>query len=228
MDAAYGMKNIIPGNTRVVDTVVGRTAEVHKLLPGFGVQVWVKERGFERENWPWAMITLRQPRYLKRYPRPFRWPREEATKQCHCKIGKMEVEDVEQNAVRCQRCKNLIGSESYPRRINRASDMLRKADRQKSRQSLHKGVSGRNPRQKSHRRVERRKKTRRTSQGRKSHRGLVIRRKRRTNAKSRNSKTRKRAVSPKVHQKVSKSATIPKVHGQVVEKAKTSKRKLNV
>lgn len=224
MDAAYGMQNIIAGFTRVVDNVVGRTAEVYKILPKFGVQVWVKERGFERENWPWAMILLRQPRYLKRYPRPFRWPREEETKQCHCKIGRMEVESVEQNSVRCQRCKNLIGSESFPRRIKRASDMLRKADRQKSRQSLHQGVPRRTPRQKSRRRVARRKKERRSPQRRQVHRRLVVRYKRRSDAKSSNRKTRKRASDSKNRKKVSPHTAVSKVHRKVAKKARTGKR----
>src|ERR1700733_3122176 len=128
MDPDWGEKNVIPGKL-VVDTITGRTAEVHKILPKFGVQVWVKERGYERENWPWAMCTVRIPRHVKRYPRPRRYPRLEPTKQCHDKIGRMEVEDVEKREVRCQKCKLLIGYESFPRRIERATDLLRKADR---------------------------------------------------------------------------------------------------
>jgi len=118
---------IIPDITRVVDTITGRTAMVHKIFPKAGVQVWVKERGQERENWSWGHITVRQPRRIKRYPRPFRWPREEPTHQCHCKIGKMEVENVEERKVRCQRCKELIGSESFPNRIERATALLERA-----------------------------------------------------------------------------------------------------
>jgi hypothetical protein len=202
LDEEYGMKNIIPGNSRVVDTVIGRTAEVYKLLPGFGVQVWIKERGYERENWPWHMITVRQPRYLKRYPRPFRWPREEPTKQCHCKIGRMELEDVEQNAVRCTRCKQLIGSESYPRRIERATDLIRKASNAKSRPQVHPRVQRRAKRQA-------RGRGKVSVKARKSPGGLVIRQKRRSNAQSRATKTRKGAALSKSRKKVSPRRKVP-------------------
>ena len=216
------LKYIIPGISRVVDTVTGRTAVVYKIIPKHGVQVWVKERGQERENWPWHMITVRQPRFLKRYPRPFRWPREEPTKQCHCKIGRMEVENVEERAVRCTRCKQLVGSESYPRRIERAEEFLRKADNAKSRPQVHKRVLGRAKR-KTNRKdsisVKARKRKARKSSG-----GVVVRPKRRANAKRSNRKTRKRAVVPKNHKKVSKSHALPKVQRKVAQKARTQRK----
>ncbi len=125
MEREYGEQNIIEGVTRVVDVVVGRTAVVHKILPQFGVQVWVKERGYERENWPWRMVTVRTPRLIKRYPRPFRFPREEPSKICHCKIGRIEV--ISEEEAICTRCKLSIGTESYPNRIERAIGLVRKA-----------------------------------------------------------------------------------------------------
>lgn len=134
MDRSWGEANVVPGMT-VVDTVVGRDAEVHQVIPGFGVEVWIRERGYERERWPWAMITIRTPRLIKRYPRPRRYPRLEPTKHCHCNIGRMEVQDVEKREVLCTRCKFLIGYESFPRRFERATDLLRKADNAKAKQA---------------------------------------------------------------------------------------------
>lgn len=187
---------VVPEITRVVDIITGRTALVHKILPKFGVQVWVKERGQERENWPWGKVTVRQPRLLKRYPRPFRWPREEPSKQCHCRIGLMEVENVEERTVRCKRCKQLIGSESYPRRIERAADALRKADREpKPKSKVRKRILARSKR-KTVRRNKVSVKARKRTQGRRA-RSVVVRPKRRSNAKTGNRKTRKGAAVPK-------------------------------
>ena len=192
---------IIPEITRVVDTVACRTGLVHKIIPKVGVQVWVKERGQELENWAWNRITVRQPRRLRRYPRPFRWPREEATKQCHCKIGKMVVKNVEEREVLCTRCKQLVGSESYPRRIERAEEFLRKADaRIKSGSKVQKRVPKRNNRKKVRRSKNSVKARKRTQ--RKSKSSVVVRPKRRSNAKSSNRKTPpKRAAVPKKRNK---------------------------
>lgn len=119
-----GLK-LLMGN-RVVHKVSGNTGEIHKFIGVWGVQVWNLDRGCERENWWWASVLIRIPRNIKRYPRPFRFPRLEKTLVCHCKIGKMVVEGP--NKVRCTRCKKLVGDESFPRRIVRASGMLRKVD----------------------------------------------------------------------------------------------------
>lgn len=141
MDPEYGRRNIIPGITIVVDMITGRSARAEKILNN-SVQVSVKQRGYELENWPWSWLTIRTPRRIKRYPRPFRFPRREKTNQCHCRIGKMVIEDAKENTVRCQRCKKLVGSESFHRRIHRAADMLRKADAPiKTRSKIRKGVS---------------------------------------------------------------------------------------
>jgi hypothetical protein len=221
VDETYGKANVIPEITRVVDTVVGRTAEAYKILPGFGVQVWVKERGMELENWPWKMVTIRQPRLVKRYPRPFRFPREEPTKQCHCKIGLMEVVSVEEAQVRCTRCKFLVGSESYPRRIERAEESLRKADNeiQRGGAKVHKGVSRRRKRTPV-RRDKVSVKARKRSKG-----GVVVRSKRSSNAtKSTSKTTRKRAFVPAKRRRPRKISArsrpaISKVHRQVGQKA---------
>lgn len=216
-------KYIIPEITRVVDTITGRTALVYKIFPKQGVQVWVKERGQERENWPWNMITVRQPRLLKRYPRPFRWPREEPSKQCHCKIGKMEVENVEEKAVRCTRCKELIGSESYPRRFTRAEDLLRRADLAQSKRPLQKRVLGRPKRKANHKdkiSVKARKR-----QARKRTGSVVVRPQRRIHAKASNRKTRKRAVVSK-NPKVPPRRKVSKVHPKVGNQARAAKREV--
>lgn len=147
METLYGEKNVIPEITRVVDTITGRTAEVYKLLPGFGVQVWVKERGYERENWAWWMVTLRQPRRFRRWPRPIRFPRAEPTQMCHCKIGKLEVENLEERKVICTRCKKIIAYESFPNRIEKAEVLLREtANPQEPKHKVQKRVVRRKPR----------------------------------------------------------------------------------
>ena len=224
---------VVPEITRVVDKITGRTALVHKILPKFGVQVWVKERGQERENWGWNMITVRQPRRLKRYPRPFRWPREEPSQQCHCKIGLMEAEDVEERAVRCQRCKKLVGSESFPRRIERAEELLRKADRAKqSKGKVSKRVLGRRKR-KANRKAKISVKARKRSQ-RKSPRRVAVRPQRRTHAKPSSAKTRKRAAIPTRRRrprpaakrrppKISQNHAIPAIQQEVGAQVGTAK-----
>lgn len=121
----FWVPKIIPEITRVVDKHTGRTATVYKVLPQYGVQVWVKQRGNERENWPWSWITLRRPRRIKRYPRPFRFARLAPSGHCHCRIGKMEIASLPRT-VKCLRCGNLIGSESFPSRFRRAEAMLKK------------------------------------------------------------------------------------------------------
>jgi hypothetical protein len=125
MDGAYGEKVIIPGVTYVVDTVTGRTGKVYKLLPKFGVQVWT-QKDQTRQNWFWSMITVRTPRSIKRYPRPLRFPRDVPSEICHCPSGREEVEGA--STVRCLKCRKLIGSESFPKRIRRAEVKLRKCD----------------------------------------------------------------------------------------------------
>lgn len=216
---------IVPEITRVVDTVTGRTALVHQIIKKYGVQVWVKERGQERENWPWRIITVRQPRRLKRYPRPFRWPREEETKQCHCLIGKMEVENAEERAVRCTRCKNLIGSESYPRRIERATDAIRKeSNGKKPRPSIRKRVLGRAKRKASRKSkipVKARERTQRKSAGR-----VDVRPKRRNNAKAGNRASRARTIVSKVHKAIPSRAKVSKVQTKSRNKARTAKGKV--
>ena len=47
--------------SRVVLRTSGTTGEIHKFTPR-GVQVWVPDRGYERENWSWPMVTIRIPR----------------------------------------------------------------------------------------------------------------------------------------------------------------------
>lgn len=117
-------------DTRVVHKATNTTGIVHKRFGTAtegGVQVWVPDRGNERENWYWGMITVRQPRSIKRYPRPLRWPRTEPSLHCHCRGGPLKVEG--KNEVRCQnkRCGKLVGSESFPKRFRRASQLLREA-----------------------------------------------------------------------------------------------------
>lgn len=121
MDGAYGEKVVIPGVTYVVETVTGRTGKVYKILPKFGVQVWT-QKDQSRQNWWWGMITLRTPRSIKRYPRPLRFPRDVPSEMCHCPSGREEVEGA--STVRCLKCKKLIGSESFPKRICRAEVKL--------------------------------------------------------------------------------------------------------
>ena len=200
MDPAYGHANIIPGITFVVDTITGRTARVEKLLHN-AVQVTVKQRGYELENWPWSWLTMRQPRRIKRYPRPFRFPRDEKTDCCHCKIGKMEVK-YEKEApfinVICLRCKLPIGTESFPRRVERAFELVRKAGPPpKPTSKILKVVPG------TKRKVSRSGQSTRKKRN-SSPRKLVVRRPRRSDAKKSNPKTARKKVS-KVSKPVSKS-----------------------
>lgn len=121
MDEVQGQELLIGG--RVVEKVSGYTGEIYQLFP-WGVQVWVPDHGNARENWSWSMITERHPRLIKRYPRPFRYPRLVPSLQCHCQIGRMEVQG--ENKVLCLRCKKLIGDTAFPKRYRRASELLRK------------------------------------------------------------------------------------------------------
>jgi len=220
VDPQYGKMNIIPGITVVVDTVTGRSARVEKILPS-GVQVTVRQRGYELENWQWSWLTVRQPRLVKRYPRPFRFPREEKTECCHCKIGKMEaqlektkVEEgwIETWIVWCLRCKQPIGTESFPRRIERAYELVRKARNAKPKREVHKAVSRRA------RKVSRHHKSS-VKARRKSTSKLGIRPTRSSNAQASNRKTVRKAklktskvparsrqkISTARHQEVSKT-----------------------
>ena len=107
----------------VVHKVSGWTGEVRVIFPDWGVEVWVPKYGNVRQRWSWGMITRRYPRFIKRFPRPFRFPRALPTLQCHCKIGLMEVEGVSQ--VKCLRCGFLIGNEAFPRRFELAKKRLK-------------------------------------------------------------------------------------------------------
>jgi hypothetical protein len=120
--ATYWRSKLLIGH-RIIEKVSGMTGEIYKIQ-NWGVQVWVPMLGNEKQNWTWAMLATRFPRKIKRYPRPFRFPREVPTECCHCKMGRMEVEG--ENQVRCTRCKFLIGDESFPRRIKRATSFLKK------------------------------------------------------------------------------------------------------
>jgi hypothetical protein len=124
MESSYGEKHLIPGVSWVVNTVTGHTGQVYKMLPKFGAQVWNK-KDQTRENWFWSILTVRIPRSIKRYPRPLRFAREVPTEQCHCPSGREKVEN--EHSVRCLKCKKLIGSESFPKRLARAEVKLRKA-----------------------------------------------------------------------------------------------------
>jgi hypothetical protein len=116
MDLALARQNgLVPGS-RVVHQV-----------SGWGVQVFNLDRRFERENWTWAMFTIRLPRLMKRYPRPLRWPRLKPSQQCHCRIGKLEVLDVNKGQVKCLRCGFYIGTESMPGRFAKGIKLLRRA-----------------------------------------------------------------------------------------------------
>lgn len=208
VNAEYGIRNLIPEVSRVVDTITGRTELVHKVLPTFGVQVWVKERSMERENWPWSWLTLRQPRLIKRYPRPFRFPREVPTPQCHCKIGRMEVEDAEERRVRCTRCKQLVGSEAFPRRIERAEEFIRKACARIEREcKVQKGVQRRTGKTSRHSKSSRKG-------GKRSKNKLGFQPARRSNAKTGTSKNRRK-----------RAEKIPKGSRQAV--SKTSRAKIS-
>jgi hypothetical protein len=198
MDPELGQLLII--GDRVVQTASGYTGEIYQMFP-WGVQVWNPDRGNERENWSWAMITVRTPRLVKRYPRPFRWPREIPTEQCHCKIGRMEVEG--EHEVRCTRCKKLVGSEAYPRRFLRASKLLRSA------------YSGRKSKKQTSPRVERSKRRKapraRPKAKRDAHR-VGVRHPRSRKARSGHDKNRKRSKGRKKVPKAPKgrSSSLPK------------------
>lgn len=212
MDAQYGIKNIIPEVTLVVDMITGRTERVHKVLPTFGVQVWVKERSMERENWPWSWLTVRRPRLIKRYPRPFRFPRAVPTQQCHCKIGRMEVENVEERRVRCTRCEKLVGCEAYPRRIERAEDFLRRACLRIERENkVQGGISRRT------RKISRRSKSSRKVGKSRSSLGVQSKR-RRDEAKSASKK--KAARGRRLRQSRKGTSKIPKARNSKVSKTK--------
>lgn len=90
----------------------------------WGVEVWVDNRKGERENWSWGQFIRRQPRLFKRHPRTGRFPRLVPTKQCHCKKGELKVVRGGDCAVRCQTCRQLIGSESFPNRFRKAAKLL--------------------------------------------------------------------------------------------------------
>lgn len=125
MDEKYAKEFLLVGG-RVVHMVSGYDGIIYRMDP-WGVQVWVPERGNERENWTWNMITIRYPRRVRRFPRPFRFARRQVAPQCRCKIGKLEVESVDERKVRCQRCRMLVGNESFPTRILRATERLYEA-----------------------------------------------------------------------------------------------------
>lgn len=136
-------------DTWVVHKATNCTGKVHKRFGTYahgGVQVWVADRGQELENWYWEMLTVRQPRSIKRYPRPLRFPRTRPSVHCHCRGGPMKVEG--RYEVRCQnkRCKDLIGDESFPGRIRLAEKRLREAysgnNKDKPRESeVHQGMA---------------------------------------------------------------------------------------
>lgn len=190
MDAAQGLEELAPGKF-VVHTTSGYSGEIYQMF-SWGVQVWVPDRGNERENWSWPMITKRYPRLVKRYPRPFRWPRDIPTEQCHCKIGRMEVEG--EHEVRCTRCKKLIGSEAFPNRFKRASFFLRKAYSPKSKNKISPRVERRTKRKASRRGKNKR---------RAPPRGVGVRRSRRGEATKRHGKTRRSKTQHQGNRKVS-------------------------
>jgi len=112
---------------RVVHKPSGCTGEVRVIIEYWGVEVWVPEHNNNKERWWWDSITVRMPRKIKRYPRPFRFARLQPTKCCHCQVGRMVVVGEKQDKVRCTKCKFLVGSESFPHRIERARGLLRRA-----------------------------------------------------------------------------------------------------
>lgn len=222
MNPAWGEANLIPDVSEVVDIVVGRTAKVRKILPGFGVQVWVRERGYERENWPWAMLTVRMPRRIKRYPRPFRFPRLVPSELCHCRIGRLEVENVERKEVRCQRCKFFIGVESWPNRIERATELLRKADKRLQalqRPKIQKGV----PR---HKRKTSSRSNRSLKAGKNKSR-VVIRPTRRAKNEKGKRKSRTKAVSRAATRRKNSKIPTPRRRPRQVSKARKATRKVS-
>lgn len=111
---------------RVVHKPSGCTGEVRVVIPEWGVEVWVLDHNNARERWWWDSMTVRIPRKIRRFPRPFRFARLRPTKCCHCIAGRLVV--LGANKVRCNRCKNLIGSESFPNRIKRSAAMLKRAE----------------------------------------------------------------------------------------------------
>jgi len=133
----------------VVHKVANHTGEIYRVKP-WGVLVFNRNRGCEKEEWSFSAITVRVPRLVKRYPRPVRIPRETPTLLCHCRIGKLEVQGEE---VICQRCGNPISTESFPNRIRRAAELFRKA-RSSSGQKISssEGVGGPHKRSTSRRR----------------------------------------------------------------------------
>ena len=119
------IQELVRFGSEVIYTVgPGVVGEVYKVFP-WGVSVWIKDAGFGegRREWSWRMITVRQPRQIKRYPRPFRFIRKVRTSHCHCKIGSLEVRGID---VYCLRCKSVIGTESFPNRIDRATILYSK------------------------------------------------------------------------------------------------------
>lgn len=103
----------------------------------WGVDVFNRNRGCEKEEWSFSAITVRVPRLVKRYPRPVRIPRETPTLLCHCRIGKLEVQGEE---VICQRCGNPISTESFPNRIRRAIKLWKRADLRSKKIPLTRGL----------------------------------------------------------------------------------------
>lgn len=131
---------------RVVFKSSGSTGEVRVVIPDWGVEVWVPDHNNARERWWWDSLTIRIPRKIKRYPRPFRFARLQPTQCCHCPEGVMlpiirknkktihkravnrRMEVLDEHRVRCYWCDFLIGSESFPHRIERAKKLLRRAE----------------------------------------------------------------------------------------------------
>jgi hypothetical protein len=123
MKSGYDIRNEVGIGKSVVFKITGFTGEVYKIDAG-GVGVFVKERLQEKEYWPWNTVTKRYPRLVKRYPRPFRYPRLIPSMICHCPKGTLEVW---QDEIRCKKCGLAIGTESFPHRIEEATELYRKA-----------------------------------------------------------------------------------------------------
>jgi hypothetical protein len=150
---AFWLTQLVPG-CRILERVSGTTGEIRKIFD-WGVEVWVPDLNYSRQNWTWTMLATRFPRKIKRYPRPFRFPRMKPIRCCHCQIGRMVVEGA--NKVRCMRCRFLIGDESFPKRIARATAMLKKKLLEpKPKRKVRKGVVRRKGKA-SHRNVSRKK-----------------------------------------------------------------------
>ena len=197
------IRETVPGK-RVVHRISGYTGEVRTVFPEWGVEVWVPDRGYERERWSWSMITKRFPRTIKRFPRPFRFPRLMPTLICHCRIGRMEVKG--ENRVRCLRCGFLIdAAESFPDRFERASKLLkryldeklvrlrsskkRKGEGRKTDQARKRPVSQNRPKRKASGRSQKPKPKRQKNKG-----GLVVRPTRRKEVKKHHGKKRTKAI----------------------------------